>query len=120
MPISRESSHNRAIRVHAQSAQRHLAAAARWAERGDPEWAGFERACATLETELARVEADRADLERLRDRWLQARDPHGRSEIEHRSAEISRRVEELKARDDALELERTRLRERGQRAPRRV
>jgi hypothetical protein len=52
------------VLVHEQSAARHEAAAAVWEERGDAEWAAFERRCAKLEREAAQLEAARIDLSR--------------------------------------------------------
>jgi hypothetical protein len=39
------------MRAHEQSAERRLAAATRWEDRGEAEWAEFERRCATLEAD---------------------------------------------------------------------
>jgi chromosome segregation ATPase len=91
------------------------ATAARWEERGDADWAEFERRCGTLEGDLAQLEADRANLERLRDTWIEQPSEAVGADIRRGSAEISRRSEQLKARDVELEEERTRLRDERER-----
>jgi hypothetical protein len=55
MPGNHGAPHDHAVRAHEQSAERHPAAAARWEERGDVEWAEFKRRCAMLEDELAQL-----------------------------------------------------------------
>jgi hypothetical protein len=80
--------------VHEQSAQRHLPPQAR-EERGEAEWAEFERRCATLKGELAQLAADRADPGRLREDWLEQPSDAAWAAIRHRSAEITRQTEQL-------------------------
>ncbi len=104
------------MRAHEQSAERHLAAAARWEEHGAAELADLERRCATLETDWAQLAADQADLEQLRDSWVGRPSEAARAEIERRSADISRRTEHLGARGVELVQERARLRDERERA----
>lgn len=56
----------RAVLVHEGSAERHDAAAALWDAQNDPEWAAFERRCARIEREAARLDSAWLRLERLR------------------------------------------------------
>jgi hypothetical protein len=98
--------HVRAAQVHEDSAARHEAAAVAWDVRGNAPQAEFERRCAAREREFVLLEADRAELQRLRAASLSQEPGPARVDIERLSSEIRRRAAELG--NSAVELDRRR------------
>jgi hypothetical protein len=97
------------MRRHVESAQRHEAAAALWDTRHEVGRAQFERRCGRIEREAARLDGDRAELERLRATGLARRDTALRAKIDSLAGEVERRSAQLQSDDAALEQERARL-----------
>lgn len=93
------------MRLHQETAQRHEAAAALWDTRREADRAEFERRCARIEGEAAQLDADRAELERLRTTGLARPDAAVHAEINRVTGEINRRSARLRADDSALEQE---------------
>lgn len=98
--------HIRAAQVHEDSAARHEAAAVAWDVRGNAPRAEFERRCAAREREFVLLEADRAELQRLRAASLSQQHGDALVEIERLSSHIRHRAAELG--DGAVDLDRRR------------